>query len=313
MPFDIQRFQSDALGYGFIRPSYFLVAIPTPPRWYKGNTRFLSYLCSGANLPGTQVLTSEERVWGYGPARKVPYDVAHSDVTLTFYSDGNADVLAMFDNWLRNTVAFGNPDKNNPINGASYGEVQYPEHYETQIQIYQYNENPGPDGDSAVEIVKYTLDRAYPVSVSDVQLDWSQGEAIQTIQVTFTFKTFYIEKNKARKYTGRFGTGPAVVRDRGYLDESRGSGTFDGENEYARYATEYSQSTTPGFIGLPFIDQLIGMVGSVYQTVTDKITVINGYASKINNQIQSVGAIASLGRSKSNPLKVPQVPTIRFP
>ena len=310
MAFDIQRFNAEATGYGFIRPAHFLAAIPQPPAWYKGTTRWLSYLCSSGNLPGTQILTSEERNIGYGPSRKIPYDVAHGDVTLTFYSDGNGEVLAFFDNWLRNTVAFGNPDKSDPISGASYGEVQYPGHYEAQLQIYQYNENPGPNADSAVEIIKYTMDKAYPVSVSDVQLDWSNGEAIQTVTVTFTYKTFWLEKNKARKYGG---SGPAVVRDRGYLDAARGSGMFDGENEFARFAMDYAQSTNPGFIGLPFVDQLVGMVSGLYSTVTDKLNVINGYASQINGQLNSIGALASLGRSTSNPLKVPQVPTIRFP
>ena len=154
------------------------------------------------------------------------------------------------------------------------------------------------------------MDKAYPVSVSDVQLDWSNGEAIQTVTVTFTYKTFWLEKNKARKYGG---SGPAVVRDRGYLDAARGSGMFDGENEFARFAMDYAQSTNPGFIGLPFVDQLVGMVSGLYSTVTDKLNVINGYASQINGQLNSIGALASLGRSTSNPLKVPQVPTIRFP
>ena len=308
MAFDIQKFGSEALGYGLIRPSHFVAAIPTAPAWYKGQTRFLSYLCSSGNLPGSQVITSEERIRGYGPARKVPYDIATTDVTLTFYCDGNGETVAFFDNWIRNVVAHGNPAKTTPLNGASYGEVQYPSHYETVLVMYVYNENPG-NGDNPVEILKYTMDRAYPVSMSEVQFDWNNGEAIQTFSVTFTFHTFYLEKNIAAKY----GQGQGVARDSGYLARARGQGAFDGQNEFAKYAQEAAKSVNPGFVGLPGIDALVGMVSNLYSTVQDKLNVVNGYASKINGQLQSIGALASLGRSKSNPIKVPQVPTIRFP
>lgn len=310
MPFDIATFQAEALQTGFTRPAHFLVAIPQAPKWFAGNSRFLSYMCSAAALPGTQIITSEERQSGYGPSRKVPYDVAHGDITLTFFCDGDGQVIAFFDQWLRNTVAFGNPDRSNPISGASFGEVQYPEHYETTMQIYQYNENPGRTENSAVEILKYTLDKLYPISMSEVQLDWANAEQIQTVQVTFSYKTFWLEKNKAARYGSG---GPAVVRDGGYLDAARGGGLFDSQNEFARYASDYAQSTNPGFIGIPFVDQLVGMVSGVYSTITDKLTVINGYASKINGQLNSIGGLASIGRSISNPISVPQVPTIRFP
>lgn len=311
MPFDISRFNAEATGYGFTRPALFLATIPQPPKWYANrDLRFLSYLCSSGSLPGTQIITSEERQIGYGPSRKIPYDVAHGDITLTFYSDGDGKVLAFFDQWLRNVVAFGNPSKQDPISGASWGEVQYPDNYEAQLQIYQYNENPGPSEDSAVEILKYTLDKAYPVSVSEVTLDWANAEAIQTVSVTFTYKTFWLEKNRALKYGER---GAAVSRDSGYLGSARGFGLFDNENEFAKYAFEFAQSTNPGFIGIPFVDQLVGMVSSVYGTITDKLNVVNGYAAKINGQLNSLGALASLGRSSSKPLKVPQIPTIRFP
>lgn len=309
MAFNIQQFGSQALGYGLIRPSHFLAAIPVAPKWYSGSTRFLTYLCSSANMPGSQVITSEERIRGYGPARKVPYDIATTDVTLTFYCDGNGETVAFFDNWIRNIVAHGNPSKNDPINGASYGEVQYPSQYETTLVAYIYNENPGTTGESAVEILKYTMDKAYPVSMSEVQMDWSNGETVQTFTVTFAYHTFYLEKNVAARY----GAGVGVARDTGYLDRARGAGLFDDVNQFAKYATETAKSVNPGFVGLPFVDQVVGMVSSLYSTVTDKLNIVNGYAAKINGQLNSIGALASLGRSKSKPLKVPQVPTIRFP
>lgn len=309
MPFDISKFNAEGTGYGFVRPAHFLAAIPQPPKWYRGNTRFLSYLCSSSNLPGAQITTSEERGIGYGPTRKVPYDVVHSDVTMTFYLDGNAESLSFFDQWLRNVVAFGNPDKSDPINGASWGEVQYPAHYETQIQLYVYNENPGL-GEDEMEILKYTLDKAYPVNITDVTLDWANGESIQVFQVTFAFKTFWMEKNKATRYgTG----GPPMQKDPDYLARAHGKGTFDAQNEFARYAHDYAQSKNPGFIGLPGLSQIVGFVSGVYASVQDKITAINGYASQINGQLQSIGALASLGRSSSNPLTVPQIGGIHFP
>lgn len=298
MAFSISQFKSEAMKYGFIRPSYFLVGFPAPPAWYGKNTRFLTYLCSGAALPGTQILTSDERTMGYGKARKVPYDAAHTDVNLTFYSDGNGEVLSFFENWMRNIVVYGRDDAN--IKGAMRGEVHYPEHYETNIEIYQYNENAGTGN---IEIFKYTLNRAFPISVGEQALNWESGDQISTVNVGLAFKDYWIEKNVA----GKFGSDVAMIRDPSYNSRNEKEG-FGGQWEERRNRGDNSEGIIAGYLGLQALTAPLGIISKYSSLINDKLNVVNNIGANVNSALGSYAGL--LGKK---PPSIPSIPNIQFP
>lgn len=298
MTFSIEDFKSNATQYGFVRPSFFLATIPTAPSWYGKSTRFLTYLCSGAALPGTQIITSDERTAGYGKTRKVPYDAAHTDVSLTFYADGAGKTLDFFEGWLRNIVAYGADDIN--IKGAMRGEVHYPDHYETQIEIYQYNENPGTGN---IELFKYTLNRAFPISIGEQSLSWDQGDQISTIQVTFAFKDYWIEKNVA----GKFGSKAAMTRDGRYLTDQQQGGFVSEYNERKNRA-DNAEGITTGTLGLDKFTAALGMISKYSSLINDKLNVVNNIGASVNSSLGSYGSLL-----KKKVPSIPSLPNISFP
>lgn len=303
MTFNIEEFKTQATAYGFIRPSFFLVAIPAPPKWYSAGTgtKFLTYLCSGTDLPGSQIITSDERAIGYGKTRKIPYDVGHTDINLTFYSDGSGETLSFFESWLRNIVAYGQDNIN--VKGALRGEVHYPDHYESMIEIYQYNENPGK---ANVEIVRYTLNQAYPIAVSQQALSWEAGDQISTISVSFAFKDYWITRNKANRMSQATATG-ALQRNASYNDELQRQG-FEAQHQERKFRGEGAETLSLGIIGLDSLSAALGKISKYSNMINDNLNVVNGIASEYGSVINNVANMFG-----KRPRSIPRIPNFRFP
>jgi hypothetical protein len=256
MPFNVDEFKSNGAQFGFIRPAYFMANIARIPGFMSASGQdpsFLIYLCSGANLPGITLATSDERRWGYGPSQKIPYDVLHPDVTLTFYCDGNGQSVAMFDQWLRSTVTFYDPAQT--YQGASYGEVQYPSNYMTNLELYAYNEAPGTN---PTEILRYTLYDAFPISMSDVQMDWGNDGAIASFSVTFAYRYHTLQKNTAASYQGGSG---GIVLNAGWIADIANLG-YAASNSSKKAFIQQAESITSGFIGAPDLANALNSIAS---------------------------------------------------
>lgn len=269
MPFNVSEFLSTGARLGFTRPAYFMAAFPAPPPFLDGDVRFLSYLCTAANLPGVQIITQDGKYSGYGPTQKFPVDVLHSDITLTFYSDGAGEVLAFFDRWMRNVVAYGKPRTS--IGGGNIGDVQYPSHYQTRLELFQYNDAPGID---EIEVLNYTMDHCYPIAVSDVGCDWSNGNAIQMVQVTFAFKNFWLQQNVAAEPGENFSM----------LINSDYYGMIMGAVGNAEARLEGALGISPGIIGLA-ASNILGELG-VAGDIGKALTKINKFGQMVNTGVR---------------------------
>jgi hypothetical protein len=304
--FDLEEFKAKAMGTGFIRPACFLVAIRSP-RWFGKETSFLTYLCSAAALPGSIILTSAERVVGYGKPQEIPFDTNHTQINLQFYSDGAGRVNSFFEEWMRNIVAFGVQGTKN-IKGAIKGEVQYPDHYETTLEIFQFNEVT----DGSPEVLRYTLDGAFPISVAEQQLDWSNESGISMVNVTFAYTDYQIVRNSVKSYSGWTSLpGSSVLEDLGYLQRAMEEGFA---SEFAERSSRLGQaeSLTAGIlsIGLDKFSAALGAISSVAGSINDAISTVNNLGSSLNSAISTVSP--SLGSSSSIP-SVPSIPPVYFP
>lgn len=253
MPFNIDEFKSNGAKFGFIRPAYFLANIARTPGFLMArgaDPRFLIYLCSSGNLPGITVATSDERRWGYGPSQKIPYDVLHPDVTLTFYADGNGDAVAFFDEWMRSIVTYTHPG--DTFKGASYGEVQYPSNYYTNLELYAYNEAPGVN--DPIEILRYTLYDAFPISMSDISMDWSNDSAIASFSVTFAYRVHELQKNEAAAFEGG-----GIVINAGWVRDIANLG-FAAANSTKKTLMIQAESILSGYIGLPSLANALNTI-----------------------------------------------------
>lgn len=294
--FNIEEFKSNALRYGLVRPNNFMAVIPAaPPCLGTSSTKFLVYLCQAASLPGSQILTTEYKRKGYAKSVKAPYDTAHGDITLTFFSDGNGSVTAFFEEWLRNIVSYGGEDVN--MKGALQGELHYPEWYETNMELYVYNDAPGK---GEVPIIIYKLQRAFPISIGEQAVSWDSGDQIQTIQVTFTFSDYTIQKNIAPPA----GSNAGMLPNPRYFEQIQQGGSFGSRSSRLGQA----ESIIAGFLGFEKLSAVLGTISQVSSTIRDSLNVVNGVTANINSAINTVGGLT--GRSLPN---IPSIPGIRFP
>jgi hypothetical protein len=269
MAFSVSEFKANGAQFGFIRPAYFMANIAKIPGWMQaqgGQTQFLCYLCSGGNIPGITIAVNDERRWGYGPTQKIPYDVVHPDVTLTFYCDGNAAAYAMFDQWLRSIVTYYDPT--DVYQGAAFGEIQYPSNYLTNLEMYAYNEAPGAD--NPTEIIRTTMYDAFPVSLSDLNMNWGDDGSIATFSVTFVYRYHTIQKNTAASYLSGSG---GIALNSGWVSDIANLG-FAALNNNKTSLLQQAESLTAGFIGAPALANALNSlisgnlnVGSIIQSV----------------------------------------------
>lgn len=191
MAFSIEKFKSATSG-GFVKPSNFLVYI-LPPTWAL-NTEYdfnLAYLTSSATLPGVQLITQEARLYGAGPIVKMPYDIATTDITMTFYVDADGISINYFYEWLRNVINLSH-DQTQVRSGAFSNQVAYRSWYATSIDIMLFNDKPGGDIDSPQDaaLAIYTLFDAYPISIAEPSLSWQSGNEVLQFNVTFSYRSF---------------------------------------------------------------------------------------------------------------------------
>ena len=149
------------------RNNKFDVNIPIPLTLipYIKSTRNLVYRCENAQLPGRTFATAEQKT--YGPIEKVPYLTTYTDLDLTFIVDDDMNQKVFFDAWL------------NYINPMYNYNHRYKGDYSTAITINQYD---------VKNQLSYsvTLFDAYPISVNQLDLDWS-SEAHHKLVVTFAY------------------------------------------------------------------------------------------------------------------------------
>ena len=124
------------------------------------------YLCHTSQLPGRTFATTEQRT--YGPIEKFPYLATYNDLDLTFYVDSKSNnIHKNFIDWM------------NEINPISTNDFAYRSDYSTTIHITQYD-----DVNTVIRQIKCT--GAYPISMNQLDLDWS-SEAFHNLTVTFAF------------------------------------------------------------------------------------------------------------------------------
>jgi hypothetical protein len=148
------------------RPSRFDVVI-TPPlsMWANSAARKLTYRCETSQLPGRSLATTERKT--YGPIEKLPYVTTYGDIDLTFIVDDDMSQKKFFDAWM---------EKVNPSFTHNFG---FKDEYSSSIVINQYDVSG--EISYSVELID-----AYPISVNQLDLDWS-SDGHHKLVVTFAY------------------------------------------------------------------------------------------------------------------------------
>lgn len=144
------------------------------------DSKTLSLRCENATLPGRTLATSELRI--YGPTEKFPYQSTYDDITLTFICTSSMLEKSLFNQWM---------DKINPTESWNF---DYKSNYVTDMSITQYDMS-----DSEVHTVE--LIDAFPISVNQMDLDWSNDTTYHKISVTFAYTYWHILSAATRNHS----------------------------------------------------------------------------------------------------------------
>lgn len=169
MAFSIQEFRGSFTEAA--RPNLFDVQIPLPVKLlsYLNLGQSLRLRCDTAQLPSLTYNTIEQKI--YGPIEKYPREKVYNEAQMTFYVSDDMREKIFFDAWM------------NLINPKSSYDFAYKVDYITTIQVNQYSVS----GDVTYSV---SLNDAFPTSVNQLDLDWSNSSSPHKLAVVFAYYTW---------------------------------------------------------------------------------------------------------------------------
>lgn len=185
MTFNIRNFIGNINRYGTLQTNRFKVMI-SPPRLLTRSTGMmerLSYRAESARVPGLAIDATEVRRTGVGPREKVAVNVGFSDMGITFIEEGNNDVFKFFYTWVNGIFDFtGSRGGSNPTYSTAYKR----DYVSEKIEIYVYD-------NSGKLVNKVVLKEAFPISLSETNLSWSDNNQLYKLNVTFAYTSWYLD------------------------------------------------------------------------------------------------------------------------
>ena len=125
----------------------------------------LTLRCENAQLPSRTLMTTEQKI--YGITEKYPYETSYSDAEFTFYVSDNMKEKVLFDKWM------------NLVSPKNTYNMNYKKEYQTTITVLQYGLDEKPS-------YRLYLRKAFPISVNQLDLDWS-SDSIHKLNVVFAY------------------------------------------------------------------------------------------------------------------------------
>lgn len=190
--FDIQEFKSN-LGVRATAPTnlFLVTLIPTTPlasaamagEGFETNGRTLSFFCMGTDLPGIDLVTTDNIIHGTGPIERFPHSAVFGDIRLEFIGDGRGNTMSFFHNWLNGIVQF---NALTSYGNTGFYRVRYKDEYMCDIEIVVYNKESD-------QILKYKLYEAFPFRLFQIKMDWNPKNDFMQIGVDFYYKTWTSE------------------------------------------------------------------------------------------------------------------------
>jgi hypothetical protein len=165
----IADFISNFSGQDLARPNRFTAQISYPKTIATIGT---TVICESTELPSITYATTEQK-FGSNPIEKYPYQVQFNDINLTFLVREDMNIKKVMDFWI------------NQISPSNNYNFNYKEDYAGEIRVTQYSLTDKP-------IYQVILKESYPISVNQLDLDWS-SDGYHKLTVVFAYT--YWEQN----------------------------------------------------------------------------------------------------------------------
>ena len=173
---------------GVSRTNYFAVEIATPQslRGKVQKARQFTLLCEGTNLPGINIGVEDRHMpHGFGVTQRMPWGLTFTDTNFSFYADNKGIISSLLTEWVNSIVKFNHEE----INDNEGYLVSYRSRYATTITIRHLDQRHNT-------IVQYKLFDAYPGSIYDQAMNWSDTNSSNKIVVRMLFTRWTVEHFK---------------------------------------------------------------------------------------------------------------------
>lgn len=178
MSFHIGEFKAGLRRHGNpLRSNKFEVRILRPPVLPRNNLLYedLQFFAEQATLPGVNLSTHDVRRFGYGPIEKRPIGHTFTDLSVTFIADADGDMHRLFYNWISAISPY-----DYELSSQNLYLIRYKDEYATNIRIRAYKDNNIPSTTIYVR-------EAFPISLSDIQVNWSEMSNHARFTVQFAY------------------------------------------------------------------------------------------------------------------------------
>jgi len=200
MTFNIANFSAHINDLGTVQTNKFRVEIGRPRALPRANIdQTYQYRASSVRIPGVNFDMQNTARYGVGPLQKFPTNVNFTDIDITFLDTGVNALWKYFTIWMN--VIFDYTGQSGGSQ-ASYS-VEYKINYVADVNIYVY-ENSGN------LVNKITLKDAFPVSLNDVSLSWSENNRLYEFTTRFTFKEWFYEGYQVGEFVSGAQLGPSA-------------------------------------------------------------------------------------------------------
>lgn len=179
MPGNISEFLSHINKSGIAKTSHFDVTF-TLPKTLTPDTdtpRLLRLRCQIAELPGRQIGTTDNRI--YGPIYKTPCDSLYDETSLVFVDTADMRIRYFFETWA------------NLIYNSETNTINYIDNIVSNITVTQYDVDGTPE--TLNPVLSFTLFRAFPVNIDQMSVSWTD-DAAHNVVVTFFYERYTLAK-----------------------------------------------------------------------------------------------------------------------
>ena len=168
MVFNIKDFSAHINRFGTLQTNKFVVKVPAPRIFGPSATdQLMEYRASNARIPGASLDLQRVMRYGVGPEQKFPTNINFSDINITFIDTSENELWKRFTTWINGIFDFTGPAGGSE---ASY-KTEYKIDYTSDVKIFVY------DNDSVLKNV-LVLKEAFPVSISEVGVSWSENNKL---------------------------------------------------------------------------------------------------------------------------------------
>lgn len=178
MPGNISQFISNINQKGIAKTSHFDVDFSLPAILLPDTAtpRLLKLRCESAELPGRQIGTTENRI--YGPIYKTPYDSVYDEMSMTFVDTADMSIRVFFELWI------------DQVFNSETNSINYIDDVVSDIFVRQYDQAGTPD--TLNSVLAFRLIRAFPTNVNQLTVSWAD-DSPHVLGVTFFYERYVID------------------------------------------------------------------------------------------------------------------------